>query len=412
MCPQLTPPEWTSHALSANPDIVVAISDTPFTKPPHSQKRLQKSIERSLSWLAALLHPVQLNPTDTCTQLHPLNVFVHMAGGVNEAARSAFADGLLETLYHKEAEVVAPLRTLDAGVAGYTFDLAPLCQAILVEDESYTRRTASPTPLSTRDLLAQDVVAPIVGADVLTPLLRASLNALPRNKVRVVNGVRTPHELLALVRDVGVDFFDSRWAQRAADIGIALDFCFPARVGSTGSTPIAIGHNLYEPRYADDFGRLADAFLDGQSAHTDANAAQARPVCLCIACSPMPPTHVLTHSAVDPAPPAPELQPPYTRAYVHHLLHTHEMGAHALLVAHNLAVCAALLSGVRGVLRADSSGQAFAEEVERFGKAYDGGIGVYAEAVRDWAEVERARGRGRLQREQVKQEQMVLGTAV
>ncbi|KAG2021374.1 hypothetical protein CC2G_006619 [Coprinopsis cinerea AmutBmut pab1-1] len=49
------------------------------------------------------------------------------------------------------------------------------------------------------------------------------------------------------------------------------------------------------------------------------------------------------------APPStPRYNPPHTRAYIHHLLHTHEMSAHALLVSHNLAVVEAFLRGIRG----------------------------------------------------------------
>ena len=67
---------------------------------------------------------------------------------------------------------------------------------------------------------------------------------------------------------------------------------------------------------------------------------------------------------------------------------------------------------MRAVLRTDPSGATFAEEVARFEAAYDGELGVYVEAARDWDDVERARGRGRLHREKAKQEEATLGTAV
>ena len=46
-------------------------------------------------------------------------------------------------------------------------------------------------------------------------------------------------------------------------------------------------------------------------------------------------------------------QPPprhFSRAYLHHLLHTHEMSAHTFLAAHNLAVLDAFFAGIRSTL--------------------------------------------------------------
>jgi hypothetical protein len=44
-----------------------------------------------------------------------------------------------------------------------------------------------------------------------------------------------------------------------------------------------------------------------------------------------------------------QYRPHYTRAYVHHLLHTYEMFAHALLALHNLAILDAFFAGMRRV---------------------------------------------------------------
>jgi hypothetical protein len=49
--------------------------------------------------------------------------------------------------------------------------------------------------------------------------------------------------------------------------------------------------------------------------------------------------------------------------------------------------------------------------VARFEEMYEAGAGVCGEAARDWAEVERARGRGRLAREREKQEEGAVGTS-
>ncbi|KAF7984455.1 hypothetical protein HWV62_14548 [Athelia sp. TMB] len=379
--------DWRAYVAACNPDLVVALSDTPYTPPPHSQKRLTKSLARSAAWLADLLRPFppppnSASPATTATTTagtHPLNVLVHMAGGPSAPARAAFAESLLEPLYGPDAALVAPLPTLDAGVAGYTFDLVPL-------------RTAEPP-------------API--AD----LLRASLAPLPPTKLRLVNSPASPHEILRLVRDVGVDVFDAAWAQDAASVGVALDFVFPvpaseAEKGEKGE----LGHNLYDDKYAMDFARLADALLAGSDS-TPTSTPDTQPTCPCAACSPRAPATHIAHSALDhlsfpsPSPtsaPAAQEQthlPPLTRAYLHHLLHTHEMSAHALLALHNLAVLDAFFAGIRAVLSDGPGREGFEGEVGRFAGRYDEGMGVFERARGMWRGVDRARGKGRLARE-------------
>lgn len=67
-------------------------------------------------------------------------------------------------------------------------------------------------------------------ATTLNELLHASLDPLPIAKPRLVTDVRSPHEILRLIRDIGVDVFDAGWAVKAADIGVAFDFIFPVPV--------------------------------------------------------------------------------------------------------------------------------------------------------------------------------------
>jgi hypothetical protein len=397
--------------MTTRPDVVVALSDTPYTPAPHSFKRVTKSVERSLAWLSALLHPVPPPAGEPAgnAPTHPLTVFVHMAGGASERPRAAFAEGLVETLYNKEAEAIAPLKTLDEGVAGYVFDLVPIRLSAHAETAPASPAPSTASTPSNGTKTAPDLTSSTVPLAALVPLLRASLDPLPAAKPRIVHSARSPHEMLGLVVGVGVDFFDAWWAQRTADVGVALDFAFPAPHTPAGEVR-ALGHNLYDARYTSDFSSFADALVDGLSASQDAGVE--RSVCPCMACSPMSPASVLSHSKVDPPPPPPTLQPPYRRGYAHHLLHTHEMSVHALLVAHNLAVLDAFLAGVRRVLTEDPSGARFREEAARFVAVYDEGAELYAAAIRDWAEVELARGKGRLAREKAKLGESALGTTI
>ncbi|KAJ7188465.1 tRNA-guanine(15) transglycosylase-like protein [Mycena filopes] len=316
---KITPAQWRTHARACAPDLVVALPDIPWTLPPFSQKRTTKSIERTAAWLAHMLEPAP----------QPLNILVHMAGGITEPARRAFTDSLTETLHGKEAENVRPHKCLDDGVSGYVFDLA-------------------------------------------------SLTSAPSTKLRVVNSVASPHEILRLVRDVGVDIFDSKWAQDAAHLGVALDFTFP--VPTVTGKQRDLGHNLFRAEYAHDFSLFSDSSP-----------------CLCGACAPVASPTILAHSVHDVHTPVPPT--PYTRAYVHHLLHTHEMSAHALLVMHNLAVLDAFFAGVRGVI---DGGHDFNGEVERFADEFDEAHSVIllSEARTMWKDVDMARGKGRMTRPQ------------
>ncbi|KAJ7647496.1 tRNA-guanine(15) transglycosylase-like protein [Roridomyces roridus] len=332
---RVTVADWRGHVHACKPDIVVAMPDIPWTNPPFSQKRTTKSIERTVSWLAHLLAP---DP--------PLNILVHMAGGVNERARRAFAQSLVEPLDGLEAAAVKPLKCLDDGIIGYTFDLVPLRREIDVED-----------------------------ADKVSALLQSSLEPLPPTKLRVVISVVSPHQILRLIRDVGIDLFDVKWAQDAANVGVSLDFVFPVPQDDSQQGR-DLGHNLYRSHYAHDFASLSTA------------------ACTCNACAPVVIKNAISHSQLDAhiasAPSG------YTRAYIHHLLHTHEMGAHALLVLHNLAVVDKFFDGIRAVL---ARGDDFTAHVAAFAAQYDESLAIVNEARTMWKEVDVARGKGRIARE-------------
>ncbi|KAG1811866.1 tRNA-guanine(15) transglycosylase-like protein [Suillus subaureus] len=416
---KVTLADWRSYVLTMQPDIAFALSDTPFTVAPHSQKRLTKSIERSAAWLADLLRPVENMMDDSFSESTSaaLNVFVHMAGGTSTSARRAFSHSLMETLYGLEADAVKPLLCLDEGVAGYAFDLAALHNSELLA------QTPTPNTAGTPTSLSSSMIEPLSFLS-LTPtldeLLRASLDSLPIAKPRLVTDVRSPHEILCLIRDIGVDVFDAGWAVKAADIGVALDFIFPVPSGHDSGPNHCkrdIGHNLYDAKYAHDFVSLSDAFLAGHNGTSSSKT----PVCPCAACSPVAPTSPIYHSKVDvqshqaqsdDGTSREQFLPPFTRAYLHHLLHTHEMSAHTLLVAHNVVILDALLTGVRTILsgHADQNEAEviFAREVTRFEEVYDGAMSVLHTARDNWKDVKYARGKGRLLREAQKEKDVRL----
>ncbi|XP_006458792.1 hypothetical protein AGABI2DRAFT_115808 [Agaricus bisporus var. bisporus H97] len=398
---KVAPRDWKSYVYSCKPDIVFALSDTPYTEPPYSQKRLTKSNDRSASWLANIIASGPA-AADVDISYKP-SIFVHMAGSTSIPARKAFAEGLLEKLFGPEAETIKPLQTLDQGVSGYSFDLVPLRLSLGAQPQyspaptSTLKATVSPS-LSISD--SQNELEPALPfhMDQLPPLLQVSLEALPTTKLRLVNTINSPHEILRLISTVGIDIFDARWAQRAGDIGVSLDFTFPApsspstnRLKSRSNGKIDIGHNLYDDSYTHDYSSFS-------SEH-----------CECSACSPVAPSTRIYHGADDPSytyeqEPSPlqkRIKASFTRAYIHHLLHTHEMSSHSLLVMHNLSILESFFSSIRLVLLKGDNGE-WEREVKRFMDVYDERLEVFDEARDMWREVDLARGKGRLAREKAK----------
>lgn len=403
---QISPSDWRSYSLGCHPDVVVALSDIPFTDPPYSQKRLTKSIDRSAKWLADILSP----SGDASIPQNRPSVLVHMAGGTSTAARRAFADSLLETLYGKEAEQVAPLRCLDEGVIGYTFDLVPLRLSL-----EAVMRKAQDDFSPNKGNLGSAPSRNLVLTDHLVPLINTSLGPLPASKLRIANTTSSPHEMLQLIQRTGIDLFDAHWAQNAANIGIALDFTFPVPTHVAISDKLRtrpngkrdLGHNLYDSIYASDFSSLADGFSPASATSVGSSGPpQAKRTCPCLACSPVSPNTRIYHGPpeLEAGPPASGnvvYRPPFTRAYIHHLLQTHEMSAHSLLVMHNLSVLDAFFAGVRDAIA--TAEDVFDREVERFIQTYDEDMAVFDEAAAGWRNVDLARGKGRLAREKANQ---------
>ncbi|KAG6827804.1 hypothetical protein H0H92_010411 [Tricholoma furcatifolium] len=371
---KVAPTDWSNYVNACSPDLAIALSDIPHTTPPFSQKRLTKSLERSTAWLTSLLGSVASAKSSTTSQ-SPENsspaVLVHLAGSASHPARAAFAASLTEPLNALETVAAGGLSNLDAGVAGYTVDLKPLRIAVTAShDESSV-------------------------AEEISSLIRTSLSTLPPTKPRLVHGTIGPHDVLRLVRDVGIDVLEARWAIESASHGVAFDFVFPVPSDDGGNKEKKeLGHNLYDVRYRLDLVRLADSFR-GASESGEGRPSQR----IVHGSDPTEAANAYSQGQTGEK----EYNPPSTRAYLHHLLHTHEMSAHALLVAHNLAVADAFLAGIRSVL--DTAGRdAFEAEVRRFEEAYGEVGAVLHEAKVMWAEVERARGKGRLAREKEKRE--------
>ncbi|KZW00162.1 tRNA-guanine transglycosylase [Exidia glandulosa HHB12029] len=395
------PKPFHDDVVKCHVDILEAISDIPTTAPPYSQRRLEKSVERTSGWLADLLR--RHRPEEGSTP----GILVNMVGGTSVQARKAFALALQETLDGRKlvddllgvSFDLAHLRTiLDA--AGPTIvveeDIIEKVQTadsvVLVEEHTVVQPTLDIVEASTAAAEDAEDGSPstlIASTSTrqpdtstrhpLVPYLDASLHSIPPSKLRVARSTRSPHDVLLLIRDTGIDLFDARWVQDAASVGVALTFVFPAPSDLPPSSDVGI--NLYDAAYAYDHQPLTSLPCD------------------CIACAPLPPS-AIPHTTSSPSDALPRTEPDaaYRRSYIHHLLRTHEMSAHALLAAHNLSVLERFFASIRHHLLSSE----FGEEVERFVRTYDGRMKLLEQARSDWKDVDLARGKGRLAREKVK----------
>ncbi|KAH6906996.1 hypothetical protein BKA70DRAFT_1563364 [Coprinopsis sp. MPI-PUGE-AT-0042] len=468
---KLTPSEYTSHTHTLHPDIIFAPHDTPFTQPPYSQKRLTKSIDRTQGWIARLFNPqrnvvesvgkkgrkvVLKNSTDTVpppaepsaistpatkAESHPRHppIIAPLLGSTSLPAREHYASSLLEPLYGPDLATIEPYKCVDEGVSGYFVELASVRRDVFENGESNRvldvgrGEGGQPNMPSHAASTSSSIVSAPSAASTspdgqlpYTPLLHASLSPLPSSKPRIAFGITSPHEILRLVKEVGVDVVDAEWAVRLGSIGVGLDFAFPVpeqiQRDSEPGKGKDVGHNLYSILYTHDFTPVADALTSSLS------PVEGKNVCPCMSCSPRSydgDAELIRHGVdsdawisgeatvasttasggtptSDPTKTAkpPTYNPPHTRAYIHHLLHTHEMSAHALLVSHNLAVVEAFLRGIRTTL-VNAPGD-FEKEVQRFLETYAEPSELVERAAKEWKSVDVARGKGRLGREKEK----------
>ncbi|KAF8714585.1 Queuine tRNA-ribosyltransferase, partial [Rhizoctonia solani] len=438
-CRKVRPSDYVSYVSGANPDIVIAPGDTPFTPPPYSQKRIEKSITRSLNWL-----------THLATGLAPRPIFAPLMGGSNANARAAFAHSLVESLDpsdwqklnpgrninerargNDEGSIVAPttvsdvtatihpiIERLDETLTGYVLEIAPIQSELRAQLGKQNGVVPPPLPttapsarahafatnvLAAPDPLESDILNYTEDIDARLPeLVRSSLDHLSSHKPRLALGLAlaSPHIMLGLIEQ-GVDLIDSALAIRCASAGVALDFVFPV-VGEHSGEKLDVGHNLYDTRYEQQFVELSSEFTGASNL-----SSSDKPTCYCSACSPVWDTQPVEHSKIDELAlegEGPHFAPAYTRAYIHHLLHTHEMSAHTLLTFHNLAVVEAMMAGARSTIENGT----FEKELRLFEARYDGSMQVLRDAEKAWRGVDRARGKGRLAREKAEKAQYAL----
>lgn len=193
----------------------------------------------------------------------------------------------------------------------------------------------------------------------ISNLLYASLSSLPASLPRFVLCPKSPHEILRLVARNGIDLFMDEWSSAMSNVGVSLDFCFPIISPDDVGKRSELGHNLFSDIYGLDFRGLASSGIQ---------------------------THLIEKYGSRALGDVP------TRAYVHHLLHTHEMTSHVLLAMHNTCVMDLFISGIRASLRDGT----FDKDRVDFEQLYVEELHCLEEARVAWGRVHRERGKGRL----------------
>ncbi|KAI5477190.1 hypothetical protein MNV49_006634 [Pseudohyphozyma bogoriensis] len=318
---KVTPAEYLAWTLPRPPDLLFSFADDPLGGD-LSKKRLRKSITRSLAWIEEIALGAKGH----------VAVFAPLVGGSSPAGRELFVK-----LLSAETEVV------DA-ISGWTLDVATALGP-----------STQPDPLA------------------IPSLFNTSLSPLSPSKPRTVLSAAGPHDVLRLVRDVGIDCFVDEWSSRCSTDGCALDFDFPVDPNrsreakkdvTTGKTDV--GYSLFDTKHVGSFLPLSTSPL-GQ-----------------------------------PSGPHPFGSEPPTRAYVHHLLQTHELTAHVILAIHNTLVMHNFFASIRTLL-ASSTSDVFEKEVEKFFEAYaectpfsGGNYECMEEAKVELDRIDELRGKGSL----------------
>lgn len=336
-CVQITLDQYLRYTLSKPPDFFLALADE-SVGPTVSQKRITKSMIRSEQHLRQTVESLRGNPEASCSLVAPL------VGGAVEAARREYSRTISPPVSSSLSRNGREQVIIDS-ISGFSINL--------------------------NTLRSSDIAASLASSsESVTSLIRASLDSLPPSKFRLAACPQAPHEILRLVANNGIDLFIDEWSSTLSGLGIALNFQFPIPshtsngTGSEGGGRIEVqqdlGINLFDVGYVDAFDPLGSAPLMSSLASAGYSG-----------------------ETLGDLP---------TRAYLHHLLHTHEMTAHVLLAMHNTCVMDYFMACVRQSIARGT----LEEDVEAFHAFYSEELVCLRQAKESWSKVNRERGKGRL----------------
>lgn len=302
---------WTRLQSSFRAELYTAMSfDVPF----HSgNKRHTKCVDATIGWLDELLPPHANNKKSVIksdASRVPGAMFAVIQGGCNEFERKRCLNAIKDRidLYSSAPTSTEPPKALEPfPIQGFVYGGLGL------------------------DELPEDRVK----------ALKLNLSSLPTQFPRLLPLVETPEDVLEAV-SMGIDLFSNAFPGRIAELGYAFTFNIQVAAAQQNamdaSTPATTEKLVTADRGGDrNKINLKDTFYE-------LDKGPLLPACSCYTCSK------------------------HTRAYIHHLINTHEMLAVILLVIHNTHHYLSFFTAIRQAISDDkfeSYRTSFLEEYRR-----------------------------------------------
>ncbi|KAF9968205.1 Queuine tRNA-ribosyltransferase subunit qtrtd1 [Mortierella alpina] len=316
---QLTMDDYLQIVRQYRPDIMVALADNIVerkTKSSESQqgpaeKRVRKSVERSLKWLDQIL--LEREGQDGRMEDRRIEEEKKRRRERKEKKRAAMVveqqqegdapEASSKETVPEEAESDTPIEIVPMAtepwreVALFAHVLGSHLEAerIMSAQETARRKGVDGFVIDTSALTE------MVEMDQVLKLVEASVEHLPSQKPRIVYGVQTPEDVLRAIA-LGVDLFDTSYPYHLTEDGKASLYGFgedPSPESVSAADNSSIRNNRWINLWDDEHGDKFVPIMEG---------------CECYACK----------------------GGRHTRAYINHLLKTHEMLATVLLMSHNM----------------------------------------------------------------------------
>ncbi|KAF9570327.1 Queuine tRNA-ribosyltransferase subunit qtrtd1 [Mortierella alpina] len=347
---QLTLEEYFKIVRAYQPDIVATFADTisdldqtesgKLIGTGRGQKRVRKSVDRSLKWLDQILKERQR--IDALAEDH----------AIEEASKQIKSDSSVnsksckdnnENIRRAVDQMVQDAQRLDLSPTRKSWKgVSVFAHVVGAQLEQERIRSAQETAKREGiDGFVIDLKTVPGTRDEVFKSLKVSIDQLPAEKPRLVYGMHTPEDVLRSIA-LGADLFDTSYPSHLTEDGKASLFSFGpsttvaqtnSKTGSTASRWI----NLWDEEHADKFVPLQEG-------------------CECYACK----------------------GGRHTRAYINHLLKAHEMLATVLLMSHNMHQYSQFFAKVRQSIQDGTFEQQSAEFVERFGAEPEHTGGLHA----------------------------------
>ncbi|KAF9978297.1 Queuine tRNA-ribosyltransferase subunit qtrtd1 [Modicella reniformis] len=326
---QLTLGEYLQIVRQYRPDIMVSLADHIAETKELDQKRVRKSINRTLKWLDQIL--LERRGEDGRIEDRKVEEAKKRKKEKKERQRNMTKEHQqLDDEEDPNTPVdVQPIATepwtdvaVFAHVQGAHYEEERIWSAV----ETAKRDGVDGFIVDTNSLTATSTKNEILKC------IKVSIEHLPAQKPRLAYGIRAPENVLKAIA-LGVDLFDTSYPYQLTEDGKASLYYFgdnPYSSSPTSATNLSSNNrwiNLWDEEHRDKFVSI----LDG---------------CECCACK----------------------GGRHTRAYINHLLKTHEMLATVLLMSHNMYQYSKFFAAVREAVKVGT--------LERYSEAFHETFGV------------------------------------